>query len=118
MSSHGTTLNRPEDRPVRLGDFPYKLRPVVSGASDLSTSVNPNAELLCDGPMESGDRLSVLKQHEQPAGSVDGHVPAAPSLIQDWLLSWREFVGDLSQTGKAFLALGLPGDTNTPVLTG
>jgi circadian clock protein KaiB len=114
---HDATLTRLEDLPDPNDRTWYELTLVVSGASDLSTRAIANARRLCDTYMKDRYHLSVVDLHEQPAGALDRPVLAAPTLIKDLPLPSRKFVGDLSHTDKALLALGLPGATDTPAPT-
>jgi hypothetical protein len=115
---HDAMLKRAEDGLAEHDEAWYELTLVVNGASELSTLSIANARRLCDTSIKSRYHLSVVDLRENPAGAVfDGPVIAAPTLVTNWPLPPQRFVRDLSQTDKAFLALGLPYGNDTPTPT-
>jgi circadian clock protein KaiB len=82
----------------------------VSGASELSARAIASARALCDTRMEGRYRLCVVDVHEGGGPPVlsASVVLATPTLVKNWPLPVRKFVGDLSDTDKVLVALGLP----------
>jgi circadian clock protein KaiB len=81
----------------------------VSGASEFSVRAIANARALCDMQVVGRFRLSVVDVHEGGgAGTLTtSGVLATPTLVKNWPLPVRKFVGDLSQPDKVLVALGL-----------
>ncbi|HLL64947.1 MAG TPA: circadian clock KaiB family protein [Micromonosporaceae bacterium] len=85
----------------------YELTLIVSGASALSARAIDNARRLCDTYLEGRYHLSVVDLREEPVSVANEHVLAAPTLVKNRPLPVRKFVGDLSNTDRVLLALGL-----------
>jgi circadian clock protein KaiB len=82
----------------------------VSGASELSARAIANARALCDTQMDGRYRLCVVDVHEGDRAALlsASAVLATPTLVKNWPLPVRRFVGDLSDMDKVLVALGLP----------
>jgi circadian clock protein KaiB len=85
----------------------WELTLFVIGASDLSARAIANARRLCDAHLEGRYRLAIIDLHENPDELLASNVLAAPTLVRNRPLPVRKLVGDLSQTDKVLLALGL-----------
>jgi circadian clock protein KaiB len=81
---------------------------IVSGASELSARAISNATRLCETHMPGRHHLSVVDLDEAPASVLSGQVLAAPTLVKTRPLPVQKFVGDLSNTQRVLIALGLP----------
>jgi circadian clock protein KaiB len=85
----------------------YELTLFVGGASDLAARAIADARRLCDNHLVDGYRLSVVDVHESTGAAMGRQVRATPTLVRTWPLPVRQVVGDLSDTTKVLLALGL-----------
>jgi circadian clock protein KaiB len=79
----------------------------VGGASDLSARAIRTVRRLCDTQLGGTYSLAVIDVHEQPATAAGRRVLATPALVRTSPLPVRQVVGDLSDTAKVLLALGL-----------
>jgi len=96
----------------------YELTLYVSGASALSARAVANARLLCDNHLNGPYLLSVVDVQEDPGALVGTSVIAVPTLVMSRPMPARRVVGDLSQTARVLLALGLPVAGDTPQALG
>jgi circadian clock protein KaiB len=99
---------RREDSLVPIEDPSYELTLFVCGASELSARAIADARELCDLELPGSCRLSVVDVHEGGAAALSCGVLATPTLVKNWPLPVRKFVGDLSHTDRVLLALQLP----------
>jgi circadian clock protein KaiB len=88
---------------------PVDLTLFVSGASEVSVRAIANARALCDRQVDGGYRLCVVDVHEGAGALIltASGMLATPTLVKNWPLPVRRFVGDLSDTDKVLVALGL-----------
>jgi circadian clock protein KaiB len=111
-------MSAPSDVPPRvvrdqvgaLGADRREMTLFVSGASELSVRAIANARALCDMQVDGRYRLCVVDVHEGDGAAIltASGVLATPTLVKNWPLPARKFVGDLSDTDKVLVALGLP----------
>jgi circadian clock protein KaiB len=94
--------------PSEAAEPRYELTLFVSGASDLSARAIANARALCNTHLRDRCQLSLVDVYEDPAAALEGGVLAVPTLVKSLPLPVRKLVGDLSQTDRVLLALGLP----------
>jgi circadian clock protein KaiB len=85
----------------------------VSGASDLSARAVADARTLFDLHLGRRYHLAVVDVH-QDLGGVGTGVIATPTLVKNRPLPVRKVVGDLSDTRRVLLALGLPVAEDAP----
>lgn len=67
-----------------------------------------NARDLCEKHLDAGYDLEVVDLVENFARGQDDNIIALPTLVRISPLPVRKFVGDLSNTAQALLAMGLP----------
>jgi circadian clock protein KaiB len=88
------------------GDRRHVLTLFVSGASDLSVRAVTNARDLCDVHVAGECVLSVVDVHQDPGAASSGM--ATPTLVRDFPLPTRRYIGDLARTDEVMRALDLP----------
>ena len=86
---------------------PYELTLFVGGASAFSARAIASTRHLCDTHLAGRYSLAVVDVHEHPVTVTGDRVLAAPALVRNRPLPVRQIVGDLSDTAKVLLALGL-----------
>ena len=91
----------------------YILRIYVSGTTPGSTRALVNIRRICEEHLEGRYELEVLDILDHSAAAAADQVMAAPTLIKKLPLPQRRFVGDLSQTERILVGLGLR-KTTTP----
>lgn len=97
---------------VGSGDGSHQLTLFVSGGSDLSARAIANARRLCEMHLDGRYHLSIVDIHEDPAAVRTSRVRAAPTLVQYRPLPVRRVVGDLSDTDRVLLGLGIRAPTD------
>jgi circadian clock protein KaiB len=96
-------------------DAPFcELTLFVSGASDLSARAIANARTLFDLHLGRRYHLAVVDVHQDLGAVIGSGVIAAPTLVKNRPLPVRKVVGDLSDTRRVLLALGLPVAEDAP----
>ena len=109
MNGPGNATTRMfEEKLAALDEGLYELTLFVSGASDLSVRAIANARRLCERHLAGRYTLSVVDVHEDAAALISSRILAAPTLVRNLPLPVRRLVGDLSQTDKVLVALGIP----------
>lgn len=96
----------------------YELTLFIIGASDLSARAIANVRQLCDTYLPGRYRLQIIDLFNDPAALVGSRVLAAPTLVKNQPLPVRRLVGDLSETAKVLLALGIPVPGDAPSSAG
>jgi circadian clock protein KaiB len=86
----------------------------VSGASDLSARAIADARALFDLHLGRRYHLAVVDVHQDIGAVISSGVIAAPTLVKNRPLPVRKVVGDLSDTRRVLLALGLPVADDAP----
>ncbi len=93
---------RPKDR--------YMLRLFVAGASDRSREAVLHVRRLCDGEPKGRYHLEVIDIYQQPALARASHIVATPTLIRQFPLPTRRFIGNLVNLTRLFAEQELPPD--------
>jgi len=106
------TLKRLEDVLAATDDTWYELTLFISGASVLSARAIADATRLCDGYLDGRHELSVVDVYEDPTAVLRDGVLATPTLVRNRPLPMRKVVGDLSETDRVLVALGIPPATD------
>ncbi len=83
----------------------YLFRLYVTGATLRSTRAVRNLTQLCDQHLAGRYKLEVVDIYQQPALASQEQIIAAPTLVKQFPLPLRRFIGDLSN--KEHLLLGL-----------
>ncbi len=85
----------------------YVLRLYVTGLSPRSMRAISNTRWICDTYLSGRYDLEVVDIAQHPAEAKDKQIVAAPTLIKTLPQPLRRFIGDMSQTERILLGLGL-----------
>jgi circadian clock protein KaiB len=85
----------------------YVLRLYVTGAIGNSQRAIVNTRKICDENLAGRYDLEVVDISQHPALAQGEQIIAAPTLIKKLPLPLRRFIGDMSQTERILLGLGL-----------
>jgi circadian clock protein KaiB len=84
----------------------FVLRLFVAGITPKSLKAIKNMKkLIADYSMDC--ELEIIDIYQNPIIAKDGHIIAAPTLVKDFPLPVRKFIGDMSDTNKLILGLDL-----------
>jgi circadian clock protein KaiB len=83
------------------------LRLYVTGASPRSARAISNVRRICDAYLPGRHELEVVDIAQHPVEAKNAQILAAPTLIRMLPLPARRFVGDMSQSERILLGLGL-----------
>jgi circadian clock protein KaiB len=86
---------------------PYALRLLIVGTTPRSARAIVNIRKLCDEHLAGRYGLEVIDIAEHPEVAAKEQIIAAPTLIKTLPLPLRRFIGDMSQTERILLGLGL-----------
>lgn len=87
------------------------MRLYVVGGAPNSVQALAHLERICQQHVQGHYQLEIVDILEQPLRALADGVIVTPSLIKQSPLPVTQVVGNLSDTGKVLLALGLPGKT-------
>ncbi len=87
----------------------YLLTLYVSGTSPKSVRAIRNINKICEEHLNGRYRLEVVDLYQQPERAEEAQVVAAPTLIKRLPLPIRRLVGDLAETDRVLVGLGLNG---------
>lgn len=76
----------------------YKLRLYVTGATNRSTKAIANLKNLCEQYLKAGYELEIVDIYQKPELARTVQLVAAPTLIKEFPLPLRKFIGDMSNT--------------------
>ncbi|GCD40885.1 circadian clock KaiB family protein [Streptomyces paromomycinus] len=96
-----------DPQPCR-GPATYSFTLFVAGATERSDAARSNLRGLCDARLADGYELTVIDVVQQPELADRYRILATPTVIKLSPLPQRRVIGDLSDQGRAALALGLP----------
>lgn len=80
----------------------------VAGATERSDAARSNLRALCEARLMDSYELTVIDVMREPELAEEHHILATPTVIRLSPLPQRRVIGDLSDQGRAALALGLP----------
>ncbi len=80
----------------------------VSGASVLSSGAVEAIRRICDEELVDQVDLQIVDVHDEPALVVRDQIVAVPTLVRRLPKPLRKFVGDLTDTARVRVGLGLP----------
>jgi len=83
------------------------LRLYVAGASERSRQAVLRARQLCEAELEGNFELKVIDVYQQPILARNGQIVATPTLVKEFPLPVRPFIGDLSNTAGLFVGLDM-----------
>jgi circadian clock protein KaiB len=86
----------------------YSFRLYVTGDTERSQTAELNLRFLCDSRVSGSYEVEVVDASEHPDLAEDGRILATPTVVRLAPLPQRRVIGDLSDHGRAAVALGLP----------
>jgi circadian clock protein KaiB len=93
-----------------LGHGKYALRLYVAGANPRSTRATAAVKSLCETYLPGRYDLEVIDLYQQPDLAAEDQIVALPTLVKTLPLPLRRLVGDLTDTDRILIALGLPAE--------
>ena len=85
----------------------YRLRLYVAGTNLNSEMAIQNIRGLCTQLLAGRHELQIIDLYQQPTLAKEDRVVAAPALIKTFPPPRRVFIGDLSDTEKILIGLGI-----------
>lgn len=76
----------------------YRLRLYVSGATGRSTRAIANLKALCERHLPGNYDLEIVDIYQRPELASKIQLIAAPTLVKEFPLPLRKFIGDMSNT--------------------
>ncbi len=96
-----TTRRAPEDPPT------FVLKLYISGSTPRATRAIENLQRICEQELRGEYELVIIDVLEQPQLAEDDKILATPTLIKQLPPPLRRVIGDLSDSEKVLLGLGL-----------
>lgn len=85
----------------------YVLRLYAAGITPRSTRAIENLTALCNTYLKDRYELTVIDLYQQPERAHEQQILAAPTLVKSAPPPLRRLIGDLSDTGRVLLTLGI-----------
>jgi circadian clock protein KaiB len=95
--------NSPAARP----EGKYLLRLYMAGATARSRKALRRAYQLCEAELKDNYELEVIDVYQQPELARDNQIVATPTLVKEFPLPVRRFIGNLLNTTRLFDELDL-----------
>ena len=89
------------------GKNSHVFRLYVTGTTRNSLRAIENTRFICQKYLEGRFELEVIDIYQQPCHAREGQIIAAPTLVKECPLPMRKFIGDMAQTERILLGLGL-----------
>jgi circadian clock protein KaiB len=83
------------------------LKLYITGMSENSIRAIKNITLLCDRYLTGRFDLEIIDIYKSPSVAEEQKIVFSPSLIRQFPLPKKTFIGDLSDTEKVVLGLGI-----------
>jgi circadian clock protein KaiB len=80
----------------------------ITGMSENSVRAIQNITQLRDQHPETSFDLQIIDIYKNPAAAEEQQIVYSPSLVRQFPLPKKIFIGDLSDTRKVILGLGIP----------
>ncbi len=100
--SHSTTDAFSRQQPAH-----YVLRLFVTGTTPKSARAISNIKAVCETNLDGQYDLEVIDIYQQPQLAKSEQIIAAPTLIKSLPLPLRKLIGNLSDTERVLVGLGL-----------
>lgn len=94
-------------RPEPVEEVQVVLQLYITGMSDNSIRAIQNITRLCDQYPENRFDLEIIDIYKDPSLAEKQKIIFSPSLIRQFPLPKKTFIGDLSDTKKIILGLGI-----------
>lgn len=101
------TLRDLEKLLEQSGNGKYVLRLYTAGMTLKSIRAIENLRALCETYLQNRYELTVIDLYQQPEQAEGAQVVAAPTMIKHAPPPLRRLIGDLSDTNRVLLALGI-----------
>jgi len=88
-------------------DACFVLRLYVAGLTARSKTAISNAKALCQEHLDGRYQLEVIDIYQQLKQATGEQIVAAPTLVKKLPLPVRKLIGDLSDTERILVALGI-----------
>ena len=85
----------------------HTFRLFVAGATARSRQAVLRVRQLCEVELKGNYTLEVIDIYQQPSLACDNQIVATPTLIKEFPLPVRRFIGNLLNTDGMFVELGL-----------
>jgi circadian clock protein KaiB len=85
----------------------YKLRLFITGASPNSSRAISNLKALCEDCLKDRYELEIIDVYQQPVIAEQEQIIALPMLLKVSPNPVRRMIGDMSDTDKVMIGLGL-----------
>jgi circadian clock protein KaiB len=79
----------------------------ITGMSENSMRAIQNITRLCDQYLKDNFDLKIIDIYKNPSVAEEQKIVFSPSLVRQFPLPKRTFIGDLSDTKKVILGLGI-----------
>ncbi len=89
----------------------YVLRLYVAGQTPKSVNAITNIKIFCEKNLQGQYELEVIDLYQQPQLAQDDQIIAVPTLIKKLPLPLRRIIGDMSDTERVMVGLGLRKET-------
>jgi circadian clock protein KaiB len=94
-------------KPESIGKGKIFLQLFITGMSENSTRAVQNITLLCDQYLEGLIDLEIIDIYKNPSVAEEQMIVFSPSLVRQYPLPKKTFIGDLSDAKKVILGLGI-----------
>jgi circadian clock protein KaiB len=105
------TIHRPTKISAKIApakaEQPYFLRLYVAGSSARSRQAILRARELCAGELKGRCKLEVIDIYQQPIRARNGQIVATPTLVKELPRPVRRLIGNLANSSRLFVGLGL-----------
>jgi circadian clock protein KaiB len=85
----------------------YVLRLYVSGMTPNSQRAIKNVRKICAEHLEGRYQLEIIDIYQQPNFAKEDQIVATPTLVKELPEPSRKFIGDMSQTERILMGLGI-----------
>jgi circadian clock protein KaiB len=86
---------------------PFLLRLYVTGSTPQSVRAINNIRAICEEKLKGRYNLEVINLYEHPELAKTEQIIAAPTLVKKLPLPLRRIIGDLSNSEKVLIGMGL-----------
>lgn len=90
-----------------IGGDKFVLRLYVTGSTPQSIRAIENIQKICEENLRGNYSLEVINLYENPELAKTEQIIAAPTLVKQLPLPLRRIIGDLSNSDKVLVGLGL-----------
>lgn len=96
-----------EPASVGVNTDTYVLRLYVTGTTRYSLRAMHNIRVFCDKYLPGRHELQIIDIYQQPSYATSCQILAAPTLVKEFPLPVKRFIGDLSRTERLLKGLNV-----------